>query len=81
MVINEKSPNSPKNRKTAEKIGSNNKTPDIDKKVLALLSGGKLIPNAVSTDKCTTAGDPVNVSTGSFYIEAVDLVIEDRGMT
>ena len=80
MVINEKSPNSPKNRKTAEKIGSNNEVFDNSKDVSAPVSGRELKTNAVSTDKCTTAGDPVNVATGSFYIEAVDLVIEDRGM-
>jgi len=27
-----------------------------------------------------TSGDPVNVVTGSFYIDATDLLIEDRGI-
>lgn len=40
--------------------------------------GGSTSKDGVSVDKQTTAGDPVNVATGSFYIEAVDLLIEDR---
>ena len=75
-----KSPNAPENREKSKKIDSNTETFDAGKDVSVPKSDGELIPNAVSTDKCTTAGDPVNVATGSFYIEAVDLVIEDRGM-
>ena len=43
-------------------------------------SGSTISPNEVPTDQCTKAGDPVNVATGSFYIEATDLLIEDRGL-
>ncbi|HPD01001.1 MAG TPA: hypothetical protein PLA01_06580, partial [Acetivibrio sp.] len=62
MVINEKSPYSPSNRETTKKVGSNNEVFDNSKDVSAPASGGELKTNAVSTDKCTTAGDPVNVA-------------------
>ena len=39
-----------------------------------------ILTNSIPADQCTTAGDPVNVATGSFTIEAVDLTIDDRGM-
>lgn len=39
-----------------------------------------LASNKIPEKKCTKAGDPVNVVTGSFYIEATDLVLEDRGI-
>ena len=44
MAINKKSPYSPKNRETSNKIDRDNKAVDIGKKILSFVSGGKLFP-------------------------------------
>ena len=55
-----------------------NKNSDIMKD--AFSNGSDISTDKVPTEKCKYGGDPVNVVTGSFYIEATDLLIEDRGI-
>ena len=55
------------------------KTPLLERLGVFKKSNSPKASNQAAQNICTS-GDPVNVVTGSFYIDATDLLIEDRGI-